>query len=589
MRGNVKPSVENGPGVDQTRTPLKRMPPERLTAGSPWPARLDSTIKECMKQGPARALEAFEKLKQLALLLAHEAEPGRLVPLILDQAIALVSAERGFVILLESDTGAAAFEVAAARNLDREGIQSPEFKVSKSIAQRVATTGKAELLCDAADDATTRDLTSVRDMSLRSVLCVPLRAHGRTLGVVYVDHRFVKGEFDAEDKALLELFAVPAAIALDAARRTAELKRDREELTRRLGIIERLRAEVVERYRERSREANRLKDASLRRGSGVYEAQLPGIVARSSAMARVTELVRKVAPSDVPVLILGESGTGKELLARAIHALSPRSDRGFLAENCAALAEPLLESELFGYEPGAFTGATKQHPGLFEAASGGTLFLDEVGEMSLGLQAKLLRVLQEKAVRRLGGHEPIPVDVRLVAATNRDVDAMVASGELRADLFYRLNVLRIEVPPLRERIEDVPALIDHFLSRLGSKITLEPAARELLLSYPWPGNVRELENELARLAVVVEAGGVVRPSHLSPGILRPAFGVAAPSSGGSAPAAEPAIEGVWRLEEIEKEMVQRALRAAGGNKTVAARLLGIPKSSLYHRLEKHGI
>ena len=541
-----------------------------------------------MKSGPARSQEAFDRLRQVTMLLAQEAEPSRLVPLILEQAIALVGAERGFVILAEEGE----LRVAAARNLDREVVQSPEFKVSKSIAQRVASTGKGELLCDAQDDASTRDLTSVRNMSLHSVLCVPLRAHGKTLGVVYVDHRFVKGEFDAEDKALLELFAVPAAIALDAARRTEELRKGHEELSRRLAIIERLRAEVVERYRERSREANRLKDASMQPGSSSFKTELPGIVARSSGMQRVVELVNRVAPSDVPVLVLGESGTGKELIARSIHTLSNRRGKPFLAENCAALAEQLLESELFGYEPGAFTGAVKQHQGLFEAASGGTLLLDEVGEMSLALQAKILRTLQEKEVRRIGGHEPIPVDVRLVGATNRDLDAMVAQGTFRADLFYRLNVVRVEVPPLRERVHDVPALIDFFIERGKTKLTIEPKARELLLAHSWPGNVRELENEIARLAVLAGQGGAVRPSMLSPAILRPAFG-AAPVPTEDSPLPKPGeaqpIEGVWRLEEIEKEMVTRALKAAGGNKTVAARLLGIPKSSLYHRLEKHGL
>jgi transcriptional regulator with PAS, ATPase and Fis domain len=307
-------------------------------------------------------------------------------------------------------------------------------------------------------------------------------------------------------------------------------------------------------------------------------------------MRRVLELVRKAAPSDVPVLIVGESGTGKELLARAIHSLSSRRDRPFVAENCGALAEPLLESELFGHERGAFTGATAAHAGLLEAARGGTLLLDEVGEMSAGLQTKLLRVVQEREVRRVGATKTIPVDVRIVAATHRDLEAMVAAGTFRADLFYRLNVVRIEVPPLRERLDDLSLLIDRFVETGvdGRKLALAPQARELLLSYAWPGNVRELENELRRSSLLAGREGTVRPGHLSQRLLGTAVPVArAPGEddGGH----EPPIRGIWRLQALEREMIVRALRRARGNKTLAARLLGIAKTSLYHRLERHRI
>ncbi len=547
--------------------------------------------------GP-RELGALRKLRQLTLLLADEANPRRLVALVLDQAIALVGAERGFVLLVRGVGAAARLEVAEARNLDHEEIIQPEFKVSHTIVQRVVRTGQAEVISDAGADDATRTIPSVRDLQLRSILCVPLRAHGQPLGAVYVDHRHVKRRFDEEDLATLEAFAVPAAIALAAARRDAELLHGQEELRRRIVTIERLRAELAERYRERSREVARLHDAASRHAAAPRRAapsedgdEVPGVVARSPALRRVLTLLRRVAPSDACVLLLGEAGTGKEVLARALHALSGRTGP-FVAENCAALSDALLESELFGHEPGAFTGAVKAHVGLFEAARGGTLLLDEVGEMSPSLQAKLLRVLQEREVRRVGGEQRIAVDVRVLAATHRDLEAMVAAGTFRADLYYRLNVVRLEVPPLRERLEDVPALLDHFLAGLGKgRLQVEPQARELLLAHAWPGNVRELENEVRRLEALAGPDGVVRPSLLSPALLgRPtAAAPRRPAGGEPVDPDEPVIAGVWRLEDVEREMIRRALTLARGNKTTAAKLLGLAKTSLYNRMQKHGL
>jgi transcriptional regulator with PAS, ATPase and Fis domain len=253
-----------------------------------------------------------------------------------------------------------------------------------------------------------------------------------------------------------------------------------------------------------------------------------------------------------------------------------------VAINCASVSTSLLESELFGHEEGAFTGATHKKPGLIETARGGTLFLDEVGEMSTALQPKLLRVLQEGELRRVGGVERVAIDVRIVCATHRDLEALVAAGRFRADLFYRLNVMRIELPPLRERVEDLPPLIERFVARAPRPLRFEPLAREMLLNYSWPGNVRELENEIRRLAVLVADDGVVRPGLLSPAILgRPPAPDVQASAGG--------VDGVWRLEELEREMVQRALAVTEGKKAAAARLLGIPKTSLYRKIERYGL
>ena len=527
---------------------------------------------------PARELRALREASQL---LAAEGHPAALVELILDKGIELVRAERGFVIL--AGGGGGSLQVAAARNLDRETIERPEFRVSRSIVQRVLSNGVPLLINDAGEERDTREIPSVKALQLRSVLCVPLRARGALLGVVYVDHRHVRAEFGPADLAALEAFAAPAGAILEGARLVHELRRGQEELTLRLETIERLRAELSDRYRARARELNRLREPRPLEPPGA-EVGLPGIVSRAPAMLRLAALARKVAQSDAPVLILGESGTGKELLARALHALSPRRAGPFLGENVAALADTLLESELFGHERGAFTGATEARPGLFEAARGGTVFLDEVGEMSPAVQAKLLRVLQEREVRRLGSQSLTPVDVRLLAATHRDLEGMVAAGTFRADLYYRLNVVRLELPPLRERREDVVALLDHFSAQHG--LVIEPQAREVLLAHDWPGNVRELENEVRRLAIVC-AGEPVRPGQLSPTLLQRRFLASGP--GEASGEDDLPLEGVWRLDELERLMILRALRRAQGNKTLAAKLLGIPKSSLYDRLDRHGI
>jgi len=297
---------------------------------------------------------------------------------------------------------------------------------------------------------------------------------------------------------------------------------------------------------------------------------------RSPAMRRVLELIDKVAPTDATVLILGESGTGKELVARRIHHLSPRREKPLVAVHCAMFPESLLESELFGYERGAFTGAARRKIGHFEYADGGTIFLDEVGELPASVQAKLLRFLQERQFTRLGGVEPVQVDVRVIAATNRDLEQAVREGRFREDLYYRLNVFPIELPPLRERREDIPLLVEHFLKqRNRSPEVVTPDAMELLVQYDWPGNVRELENVIER-ALILAGDGKITPELLP-------FGR---SKGGSSIALP---EGGVNLEEVERELILQALRRTGGNKARAAKLLGISRRRLYSRMESLGI
>jgi transcriptional regulator with GAF, ATPase, and Fis domain len=316
------------------------------------------------------------------------------------------------------------------------------------------------------------------------------------------------------------------------------------------------------------------------------------IVAESKAWKDVMLQAAKVAPTDTTVLLLGESGTGKEVVARAIHRTSPRAAGPFAAVNCAALPDQLLESELFGYERGAFTGAASAKPGRLEVAAGGVLFLDEVGETSPAVQAKLLRVLEEREFQRLGGTRVLKADVRIVAATNRDIQRAIARGEFREDLYYRLHVFEIRLPPLRERPEDILPLTEIFLAEIGPSIGrpvpgVSREARELLLAYPWPGNVRELRNALERAAILCE-GGLVTAAHLPISVSQ---GEGMAVHGAPATLTPPGTlpAGGVDLEAIERSYVKAALEKTAGNKSRAARLLGLTRAQLYSRLEKYGL
>jgi two-component system response regulator AtoC len=310
------------------------------------------------------------------------------------------------------------------------------------------------------------------------------------------------------------------------------------------------------------------------------------IIGHSAALRNAVDLARKVARHPSTVLITGESGTGKELIARVIHRASPRSAESFVAVNCGAIPETLLESELFGHVKGAFTGAASDKPGLFEEAQGGTLFLDEIGELPLSLQVKLLRALQEGEVRRVGATTARQVDVRVVAATNRDLAADVASGRFRGDLYYRVNVVSIRLPALRERREDIPELALHFLrrhnARLGLSVELiSPPAMRMLIDYPWPGNVRELENVIER-ALVLTAGSTIEPEHLVD-LGHPVPHAADP------PAADGDLSVKRQTEELERRLIRRALERTRGNRTRAAQLLELSHRALLYKIRDYGI
>jgi DNA-binding NtrC family response regulator len=329
-------------------------------------------------------------------------------------------------------------------------------------------------------------------------------------------------------------------------------------------------------YRKLENEVRRL------RHSSPQAAAIPGMVGHSLPMQEVYKMIGRVANSDATVLLSGESGTGKELVANAIHEFSRRAGSPLVKVNCAAIPESLLEAELFGHERGAFTNALARRIGRFEQAQGGTLFLDEVAELPMSLQAKLLRAVQERTVERLGSNTAIPVDCRLIAATAQDLALAVAAGRFREDLYYRLNVVSIQLPPLRNRAEDIPLLVQRFLSRSERPVSLREDALERIMSHSWPGNVRELENVITR-AIVLAPGGVITPDCIQ--ISQRSY-----ADAGTLESCIPHRDGYWNvIHRVEAQLVRSALQDAMGNKTEAARILGIQRRLLYEKMAEFGV
>ena len=364
------------------------------------------------------------------------------------------------------------------------------------------------------------------------------------------------------------------------------------------GEVDKLSTELAQRKQRHEAELTALRDQIEQSQSALMLRYDYGqIVHRSARMRRVLETLDKVTDRDLPVLVLGESGVGKELLARALHFNGPRKAKRFIAENCGAIPKDLFESHFFGHVRGAFTGATTARQGLFEAAEGGTIFLDEVGELPLDMQVKLLRVLQDRKVRPVGSTREVPVDFRLVCATNRDLGQMVAEGRFREDLFYRIAVVRVDVPPLRERPDDILPIAQHLLevhgSRLGRTPRLTPEAANKLIAHAWPGNVRELENEIMRALALCD-GPEIKPRHLSPAL----SGVSQPKRGQGTADEQTLAAIVKRMPlepldalfaRVEKAAIQRALEEHGGQKAATARVLGLSRPGLDAKLARHGI
>jgi transcriptional regulator with GAF, ATPase, and Fis domain len=406
----------------------------------------------------------------------------------------------------------------------------------------------------------------IRVAGIRSTMRVPIRAKGRPIGGVAFMSR-APDTYDEEDGVVASRIADHVALAL--------AHQDLAEEARHAAVAEERTRMLEHRVEMLSRELDRF---SAHRAIG-----------QSAAWRKALGDAAQVAPTDTTVLVTGESGTGKEVIARVIHRGSRRAEGPFVALNCAALPEQLLESELFGHERGAFTGAVESRAGKIEQAAGGVLFLDEVGEMTPAVQAKFLRVLQEREFQRVGGSKVLRADVRIVAATNRDPRAGIASGAFREDLYYRLSVFEIHLPPLRERPEDILLLADAFLEEVGQSVGRPAAgladdARELLLVHRWPGNVRELKNAIER-AVILAQGGRVTREHLPMTVSRPEPERVALAT---APVAEFPVEGV-ALDSVERDLVVKAMAKAGHNKSQAARLLGLTRGQLYSLLRRHGL
>ncbi len=328
-------------------------------------------------------------------------------------------------------------------------------------------------------------------------------------------------------------------------------------------------------------------NAALRQQVARHDHRLVGA---DQGLRDVVAVAAKVAASPVTLLVTGESGTGKEVLANAVHGWSPRAERSFVAVNCGAIPEALLESELFGHERGAFTGAVKRHQGLFEQADGGTLLLDEVGEIPVSLQVKLLRALEDRRVRRVGGTRDIPIDVRIIAATSRDLPELVAQGRFREDLYYRLNVVRLHLPPLRERTQDVPLLVGHFLAKHATRMgrprpAISAQALATMEGYAWPGNVRQLENACER-AVLLSDGATILVGDLPPELLQGGAGSTLPDPAGDA---DEDLSIKRRLAALERELIRRALERTGGNRTRASKILDISYKALVYKIRDYGL
>jgi Nif-specific regulatory protein len=550
MSQNPDPFREHA--SDASADPPETDPLERLSRGlSQWERELLTQPRVPSRGRAATDQDRLHHLLHASRAVTSTLDLNELLVRIVDAVVRIAGADRGFLMLCQED-GKLHFEIA--RSKDETTLPSDEFKISLGIAEQAVHRRETVWVLDAAGSSLFQDRKSVRELSLRTVVALPILNAGRLLGVLYIDSNSIAHEFTPEDIAVLEGFAALVAVALENARLHHSLKESK----------------------------NRLEIENLNLRRALKEDVRYGLlVGRSPRMQRVIELLEKVIPTQVSVLISGETGTGKELVARAIHLNGPRKDKNFIAVNCGALPEPLLESELFGYKKGAFTGANEDRVGLFEAADQGTLFLDEVGEMPTALQVKLLRVLQDSMIRRVGDTVSRKIDIRLITATNRDLRVEVEGGRFRQDLFYRLNVVPIEIPPLRERGEDILLLAQHFLD-LFSKQQVKPIrgltteARELLLRYAWQGNVRELENAMARAVALADEGAALEPAL---------FGLGA------------TVTRRWdgqhtlreTLDAVEAETIREALRQCESNVSRAARALGVSRQHLHNRMNSHGI
>jgi transcriptional regulator with GAF, ATPase, and Fis domain len=498
----------------------------------------------------AHEIAGVRKLFAFSEKLIKIRDLDQLLATMLDDVIEITHAQKGFLLLLEStmhvatrgergdDKGERKWVIRAARNVDKTAIIG-SGGISDSIVQRIITTGQALIVSDALTDTTFGQSESVVALQLSSVMCAPLVAQGEVIGALYVGNDKVKQLFRKPQLDLLSIFGSQASLILQNAMLLAALREDKAKLE------------------------NELRDK-----------RFGEIIGSCPSMREVFRKLEKVAGTDISVLITGETGTGKELVARELHRRSQRADGPFVTINCGAIPENLIESELFGHVKGAFTGAVMDRPGKFHIANGGTLFLDEIGELPLNLQVKLLRVLQERVVMRVGSSKPERVDIRVVAATNRDLEQMVREGTFREDLYYRLNVVNLWLPPLRDRGDDVLIIAKTLLSKYAEEFQspvrgYSPAAIAAIKKYDWPGNIRQLQNRIKKALVLCESK-LLGPDDLDLG-----------------PTAEMGILPLEKAkEDFQRRYVLEVLERNNGNRTQTARDLGVDPRTIFRYLEK---
>jgi Nif-specific regulatory protein len=509
-------------------------------------------------------MSRYELLYDLGCAFGARLDLDELLPLILSRCREVLNAESVAVLLLDSQRAELDFSYLS-RETDEVGTRLVSVRVpaERGIAGAVLRSGDPVRIDDVQRDARFYpEVDRATGLTTRTLLCVPLKSRNETIGVVQVINRREGGVFDDDDLSLLTALGGSISIAIENARLYAEVKGDRERLQAQVGA---LRRDIARRDR------------------------FGEIVGSTPQMTEVFRLMESAAGSHISVLIHGETGTGKELVARGIHRASERADGPFIAINCAAFAESLLESELFGHRRGSFTGALQDKRGLFEAAGGGTIFLDEIGEMPTAMQAKLLRVLQESEIIVVGDTRPRKIDVRVISATNRNLEDEVKGRTFRQDLYYRVAAFPIALPPLRERREDIPVLAERILKSAAGRhrkeiAGIEPATLDFLIEYDWPGNVRELENEIERAVALARAGESIEPSHLSA-----KFNVAGRLI--DLVVDGTADDGSLRASvgRYEAQLIRDALERNGGNQTRTAVELGLSRRALIDKLQKYAL
>jgi sigma-54-dependent transcriptional regulator len=531
--------------------------------------------------------KTIEELIKITTSLLTERDLNRLLNMILTSARTLTHSEAGRVYVLDNTKRYLYPEVCQNEKVSTEKMSMPNIPVS--VAERLntanvciyaASSGKL-LRIDDVYHYFGFDFSDIYEYDRResyrthSLMTVPLRNHeGITIGVLQlINPRDPENNtltvYPVEIENLVNAFASQAAVALN----NVQLIEDNQHL---IGVLDNTNR-ILE--MENSRLMSRI----------IEQSRFNNIIGEAPAMQKVFSMMKKVGDSQATVLLLGETGTGKELFAHAVHNTGPRKKNEFIAQNCAALPESLLESELFGYVKGAFTGANSDKKGLIELAHGGTLFLDEIGDMPIGLQTKLLRVLQEGEVRPLGGSKCHKVDVRIIAATNCDLQELTRCGDFRQDLYYRLCVFPIELPPLRDRKEDLPALIQHFIGEFSDQYGKEtngvsPAAVDYLLKYDYPGNIRELRNLVERAVLICEPGASVLPEHLPPEVVLGKQSVDSADAGYAGQYEGQLKDAVAKFEAI---FIERRLKSLGWNQTRTAQALGISRRALIDKIQKH--